>query len=38
VLVKGSGLEVVYPQLLALGVDALLLVTVSAWRFRRQMA
>jgi len=38
VLVKGAALEVVFPPLLALAVGATLLVTVSAWRFRRQMA
>jgi ABC-2 type transport system permease protein len=38
VLVKGSGLEVVYPHLLALAGLAGLLVGVSAWRFRRQLS
>jgi len=37
VLVKGAGLEVVYPHLLALIVFGSLLVGVSAWRFRRQL-
>jgi ABC-2 type transport system permease protein len=37
VLVKGAGLEVVYPNLLALATIAALLVGVSAWRFRRQL-
>ena len=37
VLVKGAGLEVVYPNLLALIVLAALFVGVSAWRFRRQL-
>jgi len=37
VLVKGAGLEVVYPNLLALLALAVLLVGVSAWRFRRQL-
>jgi ABC-2 type transport system permease protein len=36
VLIKGVGLEVVYPHLLALAVLAAGLVAVSAWRFRRQ--
>jgi hypothetical protein len=35
--VKGAGLDVVYPHLLALAVFAGLLVGVSAWRFRRQL-
>jgi hypothetical protein len=36
VLVKGAGLDVVYPHLLALAVLAGALVAVSAWRFRSQ--
>ena len=38
VLVKGAGLDVVYPQLLALIVTAAILVSISAWRFRRQLS
>jgi ABC-2 type transport system permease protein len=38
VLVKGAGLEVVYPNLLALIALATLFVAVSAWRFRRQLS
>jgi ABC-2 type transport system permease protein len=38
VLVKGAGLEVVYPHMLALAAFASLLVGVSAWRFRRQLS
>jgi ABC-2 type transport system permease protein len=38
VLVKGVGLDVVYPNLLALVGFAVVLVGVSAWRFRRQLA
>lgn len=37
VLVKGAGLDVVYPSLLALVLLASLFVGVSAWRFRRQL-
>jgi ABC-2 type transport system permease protein len=37
VLVKGAGLEVVYPNLLALTILAGLLVGISAWRFRSQL-
>ncbi|HXJ84982.1 MAG TPA: ABC transporter permease [Candidatus Methylomirabilis sp.] len=37
VLVKGAGLDVVYPHVLALIVIAAILVSVSAWRFRRQL-
>ncbi len=38
VLVRGSGLDVVYALLLALGFIATLLVGFSAWRFRGQMS
>jgi ABC-2 type transport system permease protein len=38
VLVKGAGLDVVYPNLLALVALAGLCVTISAWRFRRQLS
>jgi ABC-2 type transport system permease protein len=37
VLVKGAGLEVVYPNLLALLGLATLFVGFSAWRFRSQL-
>jgi len=37
VLVKGAGLDVVYPNLLALITLASLFVGISAWRFRRQL-
>jgi ABC-2 type transport system permease protein len=37
VLVKGAGLDVVYPNLLALLALASVFVAFSAWRFRRQM-
>jgi len=38
VLVKGAGLDVIYPNLLALIALAALFVGVSAWRFRRQLS
>jgi ABC-2 type transport system permease protein len=38
VLVKGAGLDVVYPNLLALMALATLFVGISAWRFRRQLS
>ena len=38
VLVRGSGLDVVFVQLLALGFIATLLVGCSACRFRGQMS
>jgi ABC-2 type transport system permease protein len=37
VLVKGAGLDVLYPNLLALVALASLFVGISAWRFRRQL-
>ena len=37
VLVKGAGLDVVYPNLLALLALASVFVAISAWRFRRQL-
>ena len=38
VLIKGAGLEVVYPNLLALLALAAVFVGFSAWRFRRQLS
>jgi ABC-2 type transport system permease protein len=38
VLIKGAGLDVVYPHLLALFALASVFVGISAWRFRRQLA
>jgi ABC-2 type transport system permease protein len=38
VLVRGSGMDVVYAQILALGFFATLLVGFSAWKFRVQMS
>ena len=38
VLVRGSGVDVVYVQLFALGVIASVLVGFSAWKFRGQMS
>ncbi len=37
ILLKGSGLDVLYPQLLALAAIALVIVSVSAWHFRKQL-
>jgi ABC-2 type transport system permease protein len=37
ILLKGSGVDVLYPQLLALATIALVMVSVSAWRFRKQL-
>src|SRR5213594_3469802 len=38
VLVKGAGLDVVYPNLIALVALASLFVGISAWRFRSQLS
>jgi ABC-2 type transport system permease protein len=38
VLVKGAGLDVVYPNMLALVALASLFVGISAWRFRKQLS
>ncbi len=38
ILVKGTGLDIVYPHLLALGLLATALIGVSASRFRRQLS
>ena len=37
ILLKGSGVEVLYPQLLALAAIAVVMVSVSAWHFRKQL-
>ena len=37
VMIKGAGVDVLYPNLLALLAIAVLLVGVSAWRFRKQL-
>jgi ABC-2 type transport system permease protein len=37
IMLKGVGLEVLYPNMLALVFFAVVLVGVSAWRFRRQL-
>jgi ABC-2 type transport system permease protein len=37
IMLKGSGIDVLYPHLLALAAIALVMVSVSAWRFRKQL-
>lgn len=37
ILLKGIGVDVLYPQLLALAAIALVMVSVSAWQFRKQL-
>jgi ABC-2 type transport system permease protein len=38
IMLKGSDVHVVYPQLLALATIALVMVSISSWRFRKQLA
>src|SRR5215813_2304236 len=37
ILLKGSGVDVLYPQLVALAMIALVMVSLSAWQFRKQL-
>jgi ABC-2 type transport system permease protein len=37
ILLKGSGIDVLYPQLIALALIALVMVSLSAWQFRKQL-
>ncbi len=37
ILLKGSGVDVLYPELLALAAIAFIMVSVSAWQFRKQL-
>jgi len=38
VMLKGSGVDVLYSELLALAVIALVMISLSAWRFREQLS
>lgn len=38
IMLKGSGVDVLYRELLALAVIALVMVSLSAWRFRKQLS
>jgi ABC-2 type transport system permease protein len=38
IMLKGSGIDVLYRDLLALAVIALVMVSLSAWRFRKQLS
>ena len=38
IMLKGSGVDVLYRELLALAVIALVMISVSAWRFRKQLS
>jgi ABC-2 type transport system permease protein len=37
ILLKGSGIDVLYPQLLALAAIAFIMVAISSWQFRKQL-
>jgi ABC-2 type transport system permease protein len=37
IMLKGAGLEILYPNLLALAGFAVVLVAISVWRFRKQL-
>jgi len=37
ILLKGSGVEVLFPELLALAAIAFVMVSLSAWQFRKQL-
>jgi ABC-2 type transport system permease protein len=37
IMLKGAGIDVLYPNLLVLLGVAILLVGISAWRFRKQL-
>jgi ABC-2 type transport system permease protein len=38
IMLKGSGIQVLYRQLLALAIIALVMISLSAWRFRKQLS
>ena len=38
IMLKGSGIDVLYGDLLALAIIALVMVSLSAWRFRKQLS
>src|SRR5262249_7699120 len=38
IMLKGSDVHVLYPQILALAAIALVMASISAWRFRKQLA
>jgi len=38
IMLKGSDAQTLYPQLLALAAIAFVMVSISAWRFRKQLA
>jgi len=38
IMLKGSGIDVLYQELLGLAVIALVMIALSAWRFRKQLS
>jgi ABC-2 type transport system permease protein len=38
IMLKGSGIDVLYREVLALAVIALVMISLSAWRFRKQLS
>jgi ABC-2 type transport system permease protein len=38
IMLKGSGADVLYHELAALAVIAIVMVSLSAWRFRKQLS
>jgi ABC-2 type transport system permease protein len=38
IMLKGSGIGVLYQELLALAIIAFVMVSLSAWRFRKQLS
>lgn len=38
IMLKGSGVDVLYSELLALAVIAVVMISLSAWRFRKQLS
>jgi ABC-2 type transport system permease protein len=38
IMLKGTGIDVLYPELLALTMIALIMTSLSAWRFRKQLS
>src|SRR5262249_12479154 len=38
IMLKGSGLDVLYREVLALAMIAFVMISLSAWRFRKQLS
>jgi hypothetical protein len=37
-MIKGSGIETLWPDFLVLSIFALIMVSASVWRFRKQLS